>query len=314
MKKVLVTGSSGDVGSYLVRYFAQKGFVVRALDLRQGSYSDDVVAPENRFVGSVADDALVDEAVAGSDAVVHLAWSFSDKPAEIFDVDIRGHINLLEAALRRGVKRFIYTSTATVYGRAVRVPVTESHPRLVFEARKPLYALAKSTAEDLCTYYHLEAGLETVIFRFWWAFGETIGGRHLRNMVREALQGKTLVVPAGAGGTFVTMADLARAIELALSSERASGKIYNVGSFYVTWEEIAEMIVEATGSKGGFRAVPLAEWDGPQFLSDNWELGWEEAERDLGYRPANSRSENALALKKAIAAVADALRSEKGLD
>lgn len=308
--KVLITGSSGDIGSYLVPYFAQKGWVVRTLDLRQADYPDAVVAPENRFVGSVADEALVDEATDGVDAVVHLAWSFSEKPQEVFDVDIRGHIRLLDAAVKKGIRRFIYTSTATVYGKAVSKPVSEEHPRLVFEARKPFYALAKSVAEDLCAYYHREAGLGTVVLRFWWAFGEKIGGRHLRNMIRDALQGKTLVVPSGSGGTFITMEDLARTIELALGCERAPGQIYNSGSFYVTWEEIAEMIVEACGSQGGYKAVPLSEWNGPTFLSDDWEISWGKAERDLGFKPLRSREENVRSLKKAIAAVAAALREE----
>ncbi len=146
-----------------------------------------------------------------------------------------------------------------------------------------------------------------VVFRFWWAFGETIGGRHLRNMVQDALKGKTLEVPGGVGGTFVTMDDLSRAFELALNSERASGKIYNIGSFYVTWEEIAGMIVEITGSAGGVKTIPLNEWNGPKFLSDSWEIGWEKAAEDLGYRPALGREEGLASLKKAIAALAGSL-------
>lgn len=305
--KVLITGSSGDVGSYLVRYLAARGWDVRTLDVRDGCFPSEIVTHTNRFVGSVADRDLVERAVEGTEAVIHLAWSFSEQPAEIFNVDIPGHVNLLEAAVRHRVQRFIYTSTATVYGRAVNVPVTEEHPRFIFEARKPLYALAKSLAEDLCTYYHRETGLKIVVFRFWWAFGETIGGRHLRNMVREALQGKALEVPAGAGGTFVTMEDLARGFELALNGERGTGKIYNIGSFYVTWEEIARMIVEVTGSTGGVKTVSLSEWNGPKFLSDDWEIGWDRAEQDLGYRPAIGREQGVASLKRAIAALAESL-------
>lgn len=308
--KVLVTGAAGDVGRFLVRYLAEKGYAVRALDVKKGDFPEEMVKPEDNFVGSVADTAIVERATDGVESIIHLAWSFSEKPDEIFNVDISGHIRLLEACCKKGIKRFVYTSTATVYGRAVQVPVTEEHPRLVFEARKPLYALAKSVAEDLCAYYQSQKGVDTVIFRFWWAFGESIGGKHLRSMVRDALQGRTLEVPSASGGTFVTMADLAKAVDLALTSDKASGKVYNVGSFYITWDEIAQMIIDVTGSKGGFSSIPLDKWSGPQFLSDDWRMSWDRAEQELGYRPTASRAENLMSLKKAIAAMADALRVE----
>lgn len=104
---------------------------------------------------------------------------------------------------------------------------------------------------------------------------------------------------------------LSRAFELALSNEKAPGKIYNIGSFYVTWEEIAGMIVEITGSAAGVKTIPLNQWEGPKFLSDSWDISWEKAAQDLGYSPMLSREEGLVSLKKAIAALAERMDGNK---
>ena len=184
--RVLIVGGAGEVGRYLMKDFTQRGHEVTVLDR--------VISPEignlpiHYLQGNLTDGIFVKEAVKGKDVIIHLAWSFADDAPTIFGEDIKGHINLLEAASSSGVQSFIYTSTATVYGHAVLHPVTETHPCLIGEARKPLYALGKYTAEELCKLYHKERGLPITIFRFWWAFGENIGGRHLRDLVKKSLK------------------------------------------------------------------------------------------------------------------------------
>ena len=81
--------------------------------------------------------------------VIHLAWSFSDDPAELLECDLKGHVILLDACVAAKVRRLFYTSTAVVYGKPVQLPITEESPCLVEEARKPFYAVAKQTAEKL---------------------------------------------------------------------------------------------------------------------------------------------------------------------
>jgi len=214
-----------------------------------------------------------------------LAWSFADEPQVIFGEDIEGHINLLEAASQSGIQSFIYTSTATVYGRAVLHPVTETHPCLIGDARKPLYALGKYTAEELCRYYHKEQGLPVTIFRFWWAFGENIGGRHLRDLIRKSLGEQPLEMVRGAGGTFVTMTDLGRAITSAIARSAGLGQTYNLGSLFLSWEEIGAMIINLTNSNSTIQLVPPDQWKGPAFLNEVWDLSWDKARDDLGFEP-----------------------------
>lgn len=285
--KVLIVGGAGDVGKYLIRDLSSQGHEVVALD-RATKTEEMESLSITYFQGSLTDGSLVNEAIQGTDVVINLAWSFADEPQVIFGEDIEGHIHLLEAVSQSGIKSFIYTSTATVYGHAVLHPVTETHPCLIGEARKPLYALGKYTAEELCRYYHKERRLPVTIFRFWWAFGENIGGRHLRDLIRKSLNHQPLEMVRGAGGTFVTMTDLGRAITSAIARSTASGQIYNLGSLFLTWEEIGSMIVDLTHSNSVIRLIPSDQWKGPAFLNEVWDLNWDKAKQELGYEPEQS--------------------------
>jgi UDP-glucose 4-epimerase len=285
--KVLIVGGAGDVGKNLIRDFFNLGNEVVVLD-RAVKTEEMEKVPISYLQGNVMDKALVSRIVQGMDVIINLAWSFADEPQVIFGEDIEGHIHLLEAASQSGIKSFIYTSTATVYGRAVLHPVTETHPCLIGDARKPLYALGKYTAEELCRYYHKERGLPVTIFRFWWAFGEDIGGRHLRDLIRKSLNRQPLEMVRGAGGTFVTMSDLAKAITSAIGRSVGSGEIYNVGSLFLTWEEIGSMIVDLTHSSSAIQLIPSDQWKGPAFLNEVWDLSWDKAKHDLGYEPEHS--------------------------
>ena len=147
---VLIVGGAGEVGKYLAKVLPKKGHKITILDQAPNPQWLNENPPLTYLQGNISDVTTVKDAVRGKDLVIHLAWSFADDPHTIFDTDIKGHVHLLEAASSAGVKGFIYTSTATVYGRAVVHPVTETHQCLIGEARKPLYALGKLTAEELC--------------------------------------------------------------------------------------------------------------------------------------------------------------------
>lgn len=289
--RVLILGGAGDVGRHLIRDLSQHGYEVSVMD-RAPNVPE---FAENQSItylqADITNRALVNEAVQGKDVLINLAWSFADAPHTVFGEDIIGHINLLEAASASGVSRFIYASTATVYGRAVFHPVTETHPCLVEEARKPLYGLGKHTAEELCNLYHKERGLPTTIFRFWWAFGDTIGGRHLRNLISTSLKHEPLEMVRGAGGAFVTMDDLGRSVISAMERPAAIGQVYNVGSVFLTWEEIGTMIADLTQSTSPVRPIPSEQWQGPTFLNEIWDLSWVKAESELGYKPKHSSEE-----------------------
>lgn len=298
--KFLITGGAGSVGKPLVLSLLEKGHTVRVLDKKV----DQLQSLEHKNLelikGEIEDLSVVSGAVKGIDAIVHLAWSFSDDPIELLESDLKGHVLLLDAAVAEEISHFFYASTAVVYGKPTRSPITEEDPCLVEEARKPFYGVAKLTAEKLSLAYFRTKGLPVTIFRFWWSYGEEIGGRHLRDLIRLAQAGQPLKVPEGAGGSFLHLDDLTNAILLALNKQNTFGEIFNLSTLYLSWKEVVRMIIEITGSSSPLEGIPSKEWEGAPFLADSWELSTEKAERVFAYRSALSHLTARQKLKEAI--------------
>jgi len=299
--RILVTGGSGSVGRELIpALLARGGHRVVVLDKEVGALQP-LVQPRLELVpGAVEDAGVIVEAARGAEVIIHLAWSFSDDLRILLEQDLRGHLLLLEAARKEGVRHFLYTSTAVVYGKPIRVPIDEDHPLRVLEARKPAYGMAKEFAEKLtllagCT------GPPATILRFWWAFGEEIGGRHLREMLRTAAAGEPVRVPGECGGSFLSMEDFNLAMELILLKPGSFGQVFNLASAYVTWEEVARLAVEVTGSSARVEVVPASEWTGAAFLADRWELDDHRIRETLGFKPLRDPAGLRENLRRAIA-------------
>lgn len=288
------------MGRDLTASLLKKGHGVRVLDKHTEALTPPVDRKLELVRGGVEDARLVREALGGVDTVIHLAWSFSDDPGELLASDLKGHVVLLDACVETKVSRLFYASTAVVYGKPVRVPISEDAPCLVEEARKPFYAVAKQTAEKLALAYWITKGLPVTVFRFWWSYGKKIGGRHLRDMIALAETGKPLSVPDGAGGSFLAHDDMTQALLLALNRQESIGQIFNLATLYLEWKSIAEMIIEAAGSSSSLEVIPAKEWKGAPFLADPWELSIEKAERLLDYRSLFSPSMARQRLKEAI--------------
>jgi UDP-glucose 4-epimerase len=297
----LITGGAGSVGRDLTASLLGKGHGVRILDKQTDVFASLSGDQKPELVqGRLEDSRLVQGALRGIDAVIHLAWSFSDDPVELLEGDLKGHVILLDACAAAKVSRLFYASTAVVYGKPVRVPITEEDPPLVEESRKPFYAVAKLTAEKLALAYGKTKGLPVTVFRFWWSFGERIGGRHLRDMIALAQAGKPLMVPDGAGGSFLDHEDLTHALLLSMEKQESVGQIFNLATLYLEWRDIARMIIEVAGSSSSLDVIPAHQWKGAQFLADPWELSTAKAERLFGYRSLFSPSMAQRRLEKAI--------------
>jgi UDP-glucose 4-epimerase len=208
---------------------------------------------------------------------------------------------LLDAAVAEKISHFFYTSTAVVYGKPTKSSITEEDPCLVEEARKPFYGIAKLMAEKLSLAYFRTKGLPVTIFRFWWSYGQEIGGRHLRDLIKLAQAGQPLMVPEGAGGSFLHLDDLTNAILLAIQKQKTFGEIFNLSTLFLSWEEVARIIIEVTDSSSPLEVISSKEWKGPPFLADIWKLSTGKAERVFAYRPTLSPSEARQRLKEAIA-------------
>ena len=175
MKKILITGGAGFIGSHLTDLLLEKGNFVRVLDnfssgklenLPSGNIDLEIQTGDTRNRDEVA------KAVKGMDAVIHLAAVASvqasvDDPDATHGSNFLGTLNLLEGCKKEKIKRFLYASSAAIYGDVATLPVSEDTPA------NPLtpYAADKLAGEYYLDFYRRQHGLEPGIFRFFNVFG-----------------------------------------------------------------------------------------------------------------------------------------------
>lgn len=175
MARWLVTGGAGFIGSHLVETLVARGEQVRVLDNFSTGRWENLSAIRDQIEvveGDVRDPLAVQQAVDGAEVVAHLAaivsveWSLRN-PQETMDVNAEGTLNLLEAARQASVSRFLFASSAAVYGDHSELPLREDLPL------RPLspYAASKVAGEALCHAYQAAYGLPTVILRFFNIYG-----------------------------------------------------------------------------------------------------------------------------------------------
>ncbi|MEM8773079.1 MAG: NAD(P)-dependent oxidoreductase [Pseudomonadota bacterium] len=162
---ILVTGASGHLGEALVRMLEARGDAVRSIDIKTG--------PCTSAVGSITDRAFVDKQMDGVTGVIHAATLHKPHVAthsrqEFVDVNITGTLNLLEAARENAVSAFIFTSTTSTFGEAMRpaagapaVWITED----VTPVPKNIYGITKLAAEDICRLFFKKYNLPCLVLR-----------------------------------------------------------------------------------------------------------------------------------------------------
>jgi len=295
------------MGSSIVRDFVARGVEVRVLDKTKGALAE-LRAPNLQIVeGRIEDREAVQQAMEKVDIVYHLAESYSSQPYEVLDTDVKGNVNLLEAAAEHGIKHFLFTSTHRVYGRPRYSPVNEEHPLNPEESGRALYAICKLTNEKLCLRYYREHSLPISVFRLWWAFSSEIGGRALRNVIDTALKGAPIRIPEEAGGNFLHNDDLVRVFRSATLESKAYGEVFNVSSgAFISWQELAQLACELTDSSSQLELVPQESWTGDVSIGDDrsipyiCDLDISKAERLIGYRPKYSPQELRGLLREAV--------------
>lgn len=251
--RVLITGSEGFVGRNLARYLMERGFEVLRLDLGGDA--------ELRLDVSDFDGLWAALSKERFDAVIHLA-AIANIPKSIqdpylcFKVNSLGTLNMLEVSARKSVKRFIYASSANVYGVPLELPVRETTP---FNPRTP-YDYSKAASEMFVESYHRVKGLPTVILRAWKLFGEhDVPTTAIPRFINACLRNEPIqLFNAGKDTTDPTyIENYCYAVELALQREEAVGEAFNVGTGNeVSIRELAEMIKRLTGSASEIRLLP----------------------------------------------------------
>lgn len=175
MKKFLITGGAGFIGSHIVEELVNSGARVRVLDNFSSGREENLKAFRNKIEllkDDIRDPAACLKACRGMDFILHQAAlrsvprSLKD-PREYNEVNINGTLNMLEAARRIKAKSFIFASSSSIYGEALRFPQKESDlPRLISP-----YALSKLAGEYYCRIFSLHYGLPTVSLRYFNVFG-----------------------------------------------------------------------------------------------------------------------------------------------
>lgn len=241
-KKVLVTGADGFIGSHLVEALITRGAKVKAFvyynSFNSWGWLDTLSKEQLRrieiFCGDVRDPNGVAEAVKGMDAVFHLAaligipFSYHS-PDSYVDTNIKGTLNVLQAAKRFDVKKIVHTSTSEIYGTAQYVPIDEQHP---VNPQSP-YAATKSAADALALSFYRSFDLPVAILRPFNTFGPRQSARAIiPTILSQALAGKTKINLGNTNVTrdFIFVKDTAEAFIRVAESDKTIGEILNAGS------------------------------------------------------------------------------------
>ncbi len=276
MKKVLITGGAGFVGSHLAERHLQMGDQVFVIDdLSTGSIEN--ILPLKRFetfnyvIDTVTNEAQTAELLDLCDVVYHLAAAVGVKlivesPVRTIETNIRGTEVVLDLAAKKG-KRVLIASTSEVYGKREGVPFRETDDLILGATSKArwAYACSKAIDEFLALAYWKERKVPTVVVRLFNTVGPRQTGRYgmvIPSFVQQALKGQDITV-YGDGSQrrcFAHVADVVEALIALAAHPDAVGQVFNVGSQEeVSIMQLAERIKAKTESKSRIVTMPYDE-------------------------------------------------------
>jgi len=260
--KILITGADGFIGSHLTEALVREGHDVKAFVLYNSFNSwgwldkcaDDIKGKFEVFSGDVRDTNGVREAVKGCDAVIHLAaliaipYSYHS-PETYIDTNIKGTLNILQAAREFNIHRLIHTSTSEVYGTAKFVPITEEHP---LQGQSP-YSASKIGADQLANSFFTSFDLPVVTVRPFNTYGPRQSARAvIPTIITQIANGKNEIKLGAISPTrdFNYIKDTVDGFIAALNSKNGLGEVINLGSNYeVSIGETAEIIAEVMNAE-----------------------------------------------------------------
>jgi UDP-glucose 4-epimerase len=273
-KKLVLIGGAGLIGSHTTDLLLKEdvkeiviydNFVRGRVENLENALKD----PRVRIFdigGDVMQTDILEAALDGADGVFHLAalWLLQchDFPRSAFDVNIRGTFNVMEACVKKGVKRLVYSSSASVYGDAVREPMDEDHP---FN-NKNFYGATKICGEAMLRAFHHRYALNYVGLRYMNVYGprQDYKGAYIAVIMKmlDAIdrgEGPTIMGDGSEAFDFVAVEDCAKANVCAMRAE-TTANFYNVGTGTRTsLREIAEKLVNLTGCNQPINYAPRSQ-------------------------------------------------------
>ena len=265
-KKILVTGADGFIGSHLTEELVRRGWDVRAFVLYNAFNSwgwlDSAPAAVKRsldvFSGDIRDPYTVKSAMQGCDVVLHLAaliaipYSYRS-PESYVDTNVRGTLNVLQAARELGVAKVVHTSTSEVYGTARFVPITEEHP---LQGQSP-YSATKIAADQLALSFHSSFTTPVAVIRPFNTYGPRQSARAvLPTIITQIASGKRMLQLGSLHPTrdFNYVKDTVEGFIAVAQSDAAVGRVINIGSNYeIAIGDAARMIAQLMGVEVEFR-------------------------------------------------------------
>ena len=321
-KRILVTGADGFIGSHLTETLVRAGHQVRAFVLYNSfnswgwlDHADRAVREQlDVFAGDIRDPHGVRTAMKDCDVVLHLAaliaipYSYHS-PDTYIDTNIKGTLNVLQAARELGGVKVVHTSTSEVYGTARFVPITEEHP---LQGQSP-YSASKIGADQLAFSFHASFGLPVTIVRPFNTYGPRQSARAvIPTIIAQLASGKRRIRLGAVHPTrdFNFVADTVQGFIQAAGSDAGLGEVVNFGSNYeVSIGDTARLIGEVMGVD-----VEI-ETDEQRLRPDASEVErlWADnakAERLFGWKPAYGGLDG---LRRGLAETADWFRRPENL-
>ncbi|WP_041262873.1 NAD-dependent 4,6-dehydratase LegB [Citrifermentans bemidjiense] len=260
--KILVTGADGFIGSHLTETLVRQGYEVRPFvfynSFNSWGWLDQ--APEeirknlDVFAGDIRDPHGVRTAMKGCGSVLHLAaligipYSYHS-PDTYVDTNIRGTLNIVQAAREEGVEKVIHTSTSEVYGTARFVPITEEHP---LHGQSP-YSASKIGADQIALSFYSSFGTPVTVVRPFNTYGPRQSARAvIPTIITQIAAGREEIRLGSLHPTrdFNFVSDTVGGFIAALNSNAGTGEVVNIGSnFEISIGETVDMIAQLMGAK-----------------------------------------------------------------
>jgi len=257
MMKVLVTGADGFIGSHVTESLVREGYDVKAF-VYYNSFNSwggldhcqrDVKGGFEVFSGDIRDPHGVRKAMSDCDAVIHLAaliaipYSYHS-PDTYVETNIKGSLNVVQAARDMDLEKVVHTSTSEVYGTAQFVPITEEHP---LQGQSP-YSASKIGADQIAISFHKSFGTPVSVIRPFNTYGPRQSARAvIPTIISQIASGKREIKLGDVRPTrdFNFVEDTVRGFIQALNSDRSIGEIINLGNnFEISIGQLASLIAE----------------------------------------------------------------------
>nr|WP_106779648.1 NAD-dependent epimerase/dehydratase family protein [Lysinibacillus timonensis] len=311
MKKILITGGAGFIGSHLTDYLLEKGYEITVVDNLSNGSADYLQSafknPQFSYrQADVLDKEIMNQLIKEHDIIYHLAAVLGvkntvDDPLKVIEGNIDGTRVVLELAYKYG-KKVIFASTSEIYGKNSELPYSETSSRLLGDPsiHRWCYATAKALDEHLCFAY-AKKGLPVTVVRFFNAYGprqdHSAYGGVIPIFIKKALLQEALPIH-GKGNQlrcFGFIKDVVKGLEAAMAPE-ANNEAFNLGSSQqITILELAKKIIDLTGSSVGYEFVPYEKAYGKGFEDIPARIpSLDKAKKILGYQPITNLEEGLL--------------------